>query len=442
MSFSSSNYLRSTSSTFQPTGPSLGSTIYRQTSIKKYRAPSVHGGAGGYGTRISTGVNYGSGSWGSLGSGFQPSTFTNDLLLAGNEKVTMQNLNDRLALYLEKVRSLETANSHLEKQIREWFENSSPTARQDYTAFYKTIEDLQNQIITARLENTQLILQIDNTKLAADDFRVKFETELGLRQNVENDMAGLLRLIDDLTLIKADLEHQVEGLKEELAYLKKNHEEETERFRRQLSGTVTVEVDAAPSIDLGQIMANMRQQYEAMAEKHRQEAKQRFEKQIEEWNVEITTNTQQVESNRNEITDRRRILQGLEIEFQSELSLKTNTETAVAEVEARYGVILAQIQASIANVEAQLLQLREDMERQSSEYNSLLDVKVQLEAEIATYRRLLEGEDSRAILELEIAKREEAEREKNKVRKIKTVVEEMVDGKVVSSQIREREEKM
>uniref|UniRef100_A0ACB8EUG9 Uncharacterized protein n=1 Tax=Sphaerodactylus townsendi TaxID=933632 RepID=A0ACB8EUG9_9SAUR len=367
MSFSSNNYLRSTSSTLQPIGQSLGSTVYRQTSIKKYRPPSVHGGAGGYGTRISTGVNYGGGSWGSFGGGFQSSTSTNDLLLAGNEKVTMQNLNDRLASYLEKVRSLETSNTHLEKQIREWYASSSPAARQDYTAYYKTIEDLQNQITAARLENTQLVLQIDNTKLAADDFRVKYETELRLRQNVENDMAGLLRLIDDLTLIKSDLEHQVEGLKEEMAYLKKNHEEEMGRLRQQLSGTVTVEVDAAPSVNLGQIMDSMREQYEAMADKHRQEAKQRFEKQlmpvavraflmpsemlgegtvsgggrpgqkpictcatnsiepqrgqIDEWNVEITTSTQQVESNRNEITDRRRVLQDLEIELQTQHSL-------------------------------------------------------------------------------------------------------------------------
>ncbi|XP_067326130.1 keratin, type I cytoskeletal 42-like [Anolis sagrei] len=343
----------------------------------------------------------------------------------------MQNLNDRLASYLEKVRSLEIANTHLEKHIREWYEKSSPVAQQDYSNYLKTIEDLQNKIIGARLDNTQIILQIDNTKLAADDFRVKYETELNLRQSVENDTAGLMRLIDDLTLVKSDLEHQVEGLKEELAYLKKNHEEETERLRKQLGGTVSVEVDAAPGIDLGQMMDNMRQQYEVIAEKNRQEAKDWFDKQVDEWNVEVTTTTQQLETHKNEITERRRTLQNLDIELQTQLNLKADRENELAGVEARYGALLAQIQATIANLEAQLMQLRNDMERQSQEYNSLLDIKVKLEAEIATYRRLLEGEDTRLPYF-----------EKNKILRIKTVVEEMVDGKVVSSKVDEREQKM
>lgn len=47
-----------------------------------------------------------------------------------------------------------------------------------------------------------------------------------------------------------------------------------------MGGSVNVEVDAAPSIDLGTIMENMRKQYEEMAEKNRQEAKEQFEKQV------------------------------------------------------------------------------------------------------------------------------------------------------------------
>lgn len=66
----------------------------------------------------------------------------------------------------------------------------------------------------------------------------------------------------------------------------------------------------------------------------------------------------------------------------------------MAETEARYGARLAQIQMRISGIEAQLGDVRADMERQNLEYQQLMDIKTRLEQEIATYRSLLEGQDA------------------------------------------------
>lgn len=414
-------------------------------SMGSYRAPSIHGGSGGKNISISTsrmsssgaggfGSSYGGGFGGHSGGmggsfssgygyGFGGGHGSGEGLLAGGEKETMQNLNDRLASYLDKVRSLEKANSELEIKIREWYEKQAPSPDRDYSQYYKIIEDLRNKILNATMDNASLLLQIDNAKLAADDFKTKYETELSMRMNVEGDINGLRRVLDELTLTRSDLEIQIESLKEELAYLKKNHEEEMNALRGQTGGHVNVEMDAAPAIDLTKILSDMRDQYETMADKNRKEVEAWYFKQTEELNREVASHSEQIQSSKSEMTDLKRSLQSLEIELQTQLSMKSALEGTLAETEGRYCMQLSQIQEMISSVEAQLGELRSDMERQSYEYKILLDVKTRLEQEIATYRRLLEGEDTHSSYK----------ESPQTLRKVRTIIEETVDGKVVSS---------
>ncbi|KAL0597793.1 Keratin, type I cytoskeletal 14 [Plecturocebus cupreus] len=406
-----------------------------------FSSSSSYGGGfgGGYGGGLGAGFGggLGAGFGGGLGGGFGGG----DGLLVGSEKVTMQNLNDRLASYLDKVRALEEANADLEVKIRDWYQRQRPAEIKDYSPYFKTIEDLRNKILTATVDNANVLLQIDNARLAADDFRTKYETELNLRMSVEADINGLRRVLDELTLARADLEMQIESLKEELAYLRKNHEEEMNSLRGQVGGDVNVEMDAAPGVDLSRILNEMRDQYEKMAEKNRKDAEEWFFTKTEELNREVATNSELVQSGKSEISELRRTMQNLEIELQSQLSMvgalpgtvKASLENSLEETKGRYCMQLAQIQELIGSVEEQLAQLRCEMEQQNQEYKILLDVKTRLEQEIATYRRLLEGEDAH-LSSSQFSSGSQSSRDvTSSSRQIRTKVMDVHDGKVVST---------
>ncbi|XP_058038961.1 keratin, type I cytoskeletal 14-like isoform X2 [Ahaetulla prasina] len=381
-------------------------------------APGSYGGAGGIsvstarcisGIGNTSGGTYGGSSYcstfaGGLGGGLSGSLgggltggfvggTGSDILPAGNEKETMQNLNDRLAAYLDKVRALEEANASLEVKIKEWYQNQIPGPDRDYNHYFRIIEDLRSKILSATIENADVLLQIDNAKLTADDFKNKFEAEQALRTSVESDINGLRNVLDDLTSTRIHLEKDIELLTEELLHLKKNHEEEMKLLQSHMGGEITVEMDAAPGVDLTKVLAEMREQYESLAENNRRDAEQWFFTKTEELNREVAINTEQLQSGQSEVIELRRSLQGLDIDLQAQLSTKAALEGTLADIESRYSVQLTQIQGLIINVEEELATLRCDMERQNHEYKILLDVKTRLEKEIATYRRLLEGEE-------------------------------------------------
>ncbi|XP_063125193.1 keratin, type I cytoskeletal 25 isoform X1 [Rattus norvegicus] len=346
-------------------------------------------------------------------------------LLSGNEKVTMQNLNDRLASYLDNVQALQEANADLEQKIKGWYEKFGPGSCRgldhDYSRYFPIIDDLKNQIITSTTSNANAVLQIDNARLTADDFRLKYENELALHQSVEADVNGLRRVLDEITLCRTDLEIQYETLSEELTYLKKNHKEEMQALQCAAGGNVNVEMNAAPGVDLTVLLNNMRAEYEALAEQNRRDAEAWFQEKVTlagqccpsvfcavpqtklcpSWislqsaslQQQITEDVGATTSARNELTEMKRTLQTLEIELQSLLATKHSLECSLTETEGNYCTQLAQIQAQISALEEQLHQVRTETEGQKLEYEQLLNVKAHLEKEIETYCLLIGGDE-------------------------------------------------
>ncbi|KAM4595723.1 keratin, type I cytoskeletal 50 kDa-like [Fundulus diaphanus] len=365
---------------------SFTSRSYTSKSVGQ-KTMSVYGGAGGYGTRISTAQIGNSSNAG----GFNITDY-HDLKVDANEKFALQNLNERLASYLEKVHSMEKENDRLEKQIKEWY-TSKTVITHDYSGYFATIADLQDKIRAASTVNAKLYLEIDNSKLAAEDFRMKYENELSMKQAVEADIAGLRRMLDDLNLHRMDLESTYESLKDERIMLQKNHEEEMGMVKTQMSGQVNVEVDAPTPVDLGHIMAELREHYEALIAKNRREVELWFQNKSTVVSKDVEVNSTSLDAARLEIKELKSTLQRLQIDLQSQMSMKSSLEATLQETQQRFVIKLTELQAFVLNLEAELSSLSVNMNEMKLKYDSLLDLKTRLEAEIAEYRRLLEGED-------------------------------------------------
>ncbi|XP_038234595.1 keratin, type I cytoskeletal 18 [Dermochelys coriacea] len=419
------SFSRSTTYSSSVRGPSSMGRRYAPTTS----AASVYAGAGGSGSRISVARAT------SLVSSFPGSSsggsYSSSLLGSGvvqNEKETMQDLNDRLASYLERVRSLEADNHKLELQIREFMDKKGPRS-QDWSHYFQIIEDLRNQIFESTVGNARVVLQIDNARLAADDFRVKFESELAIRQSVESDINGLRKVLDDTNMSRLQLEGEIESLKEELIFMKKNHQDEVDSFQAQISSSgLTVEVDAAQPQDLSKVMAEIRAQYDTLAQKNMADLDQQWNQMITQSTVEITKNTKEIEVARSSVSELRRTYQMLEIELESLRNLKASLEANLRDVEQHYAMQMEHLNGQLLRAEAELAQVRNDIQRQSEDYQALLNIKDKLEVEITTYKQLLEGEEEFNLNDALV----DSSSTTQTTQQVITTTKTLVDGKVVS----------
>ncbi|CAD7683518.1 unnamed protein product [Nyctereutes procyonoides] len=281
------------------------------------------------------------------------------------KKETMQDLNDQDLLPGE------------DENLGTPGEEGTPGQR-DWGHYFKTIEGLRAQIFASAVDNALIVLQIDNAWLAADDFRVKYEMELAMHQSVESDIHGLHKVIDDTNVTRLQLETEIEAFKEELLFMK-NHEEE---------------LDVPKYQDLSKSMADIWAQYDELAQKNQEELDKYWSQQIEESTTVVTTQTPEIGEAEMTLTELRHTAQSLEINLDSMRNLKASLENSLREVETHYVMQMEQLNGVLLHLESELSQTQARGQRQAQEYEALMNVKVKLEAGIATYRHLLEdGED-------------------------------------------------
>ncbi|KAK7127951.1 hypothetical protein R3I93_020510 [Phoxinus phoxinus] len=352
------------------------------------RTTSVYGGAGGRGTRIS--------SSSARAPHSSPGRFNRGDAVdsPATGKASMQNLNNRLASYLEKVHLLETSNADLERKISDWNESRIDVTF-DHSVFQDTINDLKDEIRSITEDNAAAILRVDNAKLAAEDFKLKYDNELAMRRSIDADIDNLRKILDEFSLSRSDLEVQIETLNEELIMLKRSHQEELSQVSDELGAQGNVSSDVpAPSMDLARDIDEIRKKYENMAEKNRQEMVTWSESKINTVQREVVTHNEELQSSITELKELTSSFQRLKIELQTLLSTKSALAEELKSTHDRYGDQLDRLQTNVTDKEDLLSQFHAKIANNKQEYDALLDVKSILEREIEGFRELMRGVES------------------------------------------------
>uniref|UniRef100_A0A667XKS7 Internexin neuronal intermediate filament protein, alpha b n=1 Tax=Myripristis murdjan TaxID=586833 RepID=A0A667XKS7_9TELE len=325
----------------------------------------------------------------------QSSVLNNEFkIIRTNEKEQMQGLNDRFAMFIEKVRNLEQQNKVLETELIALRQRHTEPSRLA-ELYQQEIRELRSQLEEVNGEKSQMMIERDNIEDDLQKLRGKYEDEFRAREEAEANLKAFKKDVDDATMVRLDLEKKVESLLDEINFLRKVHEEEVAELMEMIQASqVSVEMEVAKP-DLTSALKEIRGQYESMASKNLQSAEEWYKSKFADLSEQATRSNEAIRASREELNEFRRQLQSKTIEIESLRGTNESLERQIREMEDRHNAEIGNYQDNMAQLENELRTTKSEMARHLREYQDLLNVKMALDIEIAAYRKLLEGEETR-----------------------------------------------